>query len=75
MQECKDANVVWINDFSWPVEAQQIIEQTAYNNMPSNSVMVLYRAPHVATNEKTMTKINVATSWNPNLEMHVVLKV
>jgi tetratricopeptide (TPR) repeat protein len=74
-EECKDANVVWINDFSWPVEAQQIIEQTAYNNMPSNSVMVLYRAPHVATNEKTMTKINVATSWNPNLEMHVVLKV
>jgi tetratricopeptide (TPR) repeat protein len=81
--ECKDANIVWINDFSWSIDSQKKIEKNVYDSLPSNSVMILYRPPHypppnVDSNEgsrSAVAVINVATSWNPNLEMHIVLKV
>ena len=74
-KECTDANVVWLNDYAWSIEAQKEVEENVMRNLPSGSVMVLYRAPHfVPENVNAVKTINVSTSWNPNLEMNVVLK-
>jgi hypothetical protein len=74
-KECADANVVWISDQSWPVEAQRAIEATAFASMPSRTIMVLYRPPHYPPeNNKLVKAIPVATSWSPNLDMYIVYK-
>lgn len=74
-RECDDANVVWINDFSWSVAAQRAVEATALASMPSGSLMVLYRPPHFPPQDSQLIKVvSVATSWNPALDMHLVYK-
>ena len=74
-KECMDANVVWLNDYSWSVKEQREVERTTMESLPSGSVLVLYRPPHHApANPNAVTKVLVATSWNPTLEMCIVLK-
>jgi hypothetical protein len=73
-KECADANVVWLNDYSWSVDGQKEVERAAMESLPSGSVLVLYRPPHYIPSSNAVTKVLVATSWNPTLEMHVVLK-
>jgi tetratricopeptide (TPR) repeat protein len=74
--ECVDANVVWINDYSWSEDDQRSCEAAALAGMPAGTVMVLYRPPHFPpSNSQLMKTVPVATSWNPSLEMHIVFKV
>ena len=74
-KECMDANVVWLNDYSWSMEEQRKVERTTMESLPSGSVLVLYRPPHhVPSNPNAVTKVLVATSWNPTLEICIVLK-
>lgn len=74
-QECQDANIIWLNDYSWSLQAQQSIEATTLECMPAGSLLVMYRPPHFPPkNIQLMKTIPVATSWSPNLDMYIVYK-
>ena len=74
-EECSDANVVWLNDYAWSKDAQIENEENVMSSLPSGSVAVMYRPPHrPPSNSEAVKKIAVATSWNPMLDMHIVLK-
>lgn len=74
-EECKEANIIWLNDFAWTHDEQHIIEATAQAGMSSGSLLILYRPPHYPPDNKQLMKsIPVATSWSPNMEMYIIYK-
>jgi len=86
-QDLKDATVVWANDFTWPKEAQRCVEETVLQALPEGGVLVLYRPPHTApylwdsssaipvgSHWEDGGRVRIATSWDPNLEMHLLVK-
>ncbi len=72
--DLRDANLVWSNDYSWSVAAQQVVEEMALEALPPGGVLVLYRPPHFASRWKDGGRIRVATSWNPRNEMYILAK-
>merc|ERR1711865_115637 len=84
--EMADAAVVWVNDYAWPTAAQQRVEEMALHALPTGGVLVLYRPPHSAgylrnANETPGPvrwvdggRVRAATSWDPELEMHILIK-
>ena len=84
--ELSDATVVWANDFAWPKAAQQHVEEMALRSLPSGGALVLYRPPHTAdylrdpaekpgpVHWKDGGRVRAATSWDPELEMHILVK-
>ena len=76
--------MVVANDFEWGASAQRVVEQTALECLAVGSALILYRPLH-STDGALLDeglgyrweeggKVVVATSWNPRLEMHILIK-
>jgi hypothetical protein len=71
--EVATATVVWANDFAWPPEAQRRLEARVYAALPTGASLVLYREPHL-TAWVDGGSLPVATSWNPQTLMRIMVK-
>jgi hypothetical protein len=80
--QLKKANVVWVNDFAWAKEDQTDLEQLVLNTAPVGTVVALYRPPRHDLAEgvglcgarrwKHLEVVQIATSWNPTLDMYLL---
>ena len=80
--ELADAAVVWSNDYAWPQDVQRKSEELAHASMAPGSVLVLYRPPHLSVGPSGAGegawedggRLQVPTSWAPQLQMHLAIK-